>query len=315
MAGGHPAQSVHCQRIHFNVELYTVTNSVHQAREALGHRLRDIRRDAGLTGRQLAELAGWHSSKISKIEYGKQTPSEDDIRAWCLHAGVNDQIPDLIATVRHIEAMYVEWRRMLGAGTRRRQQTSRTLEAQTRLMRWYEPLLIPGILHTAEYATAVMRRVIDFYQVPDDLDAGVAARMGRQQILYRGDHRFHFIIAHQALLTTVGDTNVMIGQLDRLLAVMSLPRVSLGIIPARAGYRVPTNQFIMYDNRLVHVETISAELTISQPREIALYSKTFHELTRQATCGQTARTLITTALDDLRNDSPPEPDSSHSVQP
>lgn len=168
-----------------------MTSSVHQAREALGQQLRDIRRDARLTGRQLAGLAGWHSSKVSKIEYGKQAPSEDDIRTWCQHTRASDQIPDLIATVRHIEAMYVEWRRMLGTGTKRRQQASRTLEAQTRLMRWYEPLLIPGILHTAEYATAVMRQVIDFYQIPDDLDAGVAARMERQQILYRGDHRFH----------------------------------------------------------------------------------------------------------------------------
>ncbi|MGH3904084.1 MAG: DUF5753 domain-containing protein [Pseudonocardiaceae bacterium] len=208
-----------------------MTSSVHQAREALGHRLRDIRRDAALTGRQLG-----------------------------------------------------------------RQQTSRTLEEQTRLMRWYEPLLIPGILHTAEYATAVMRRVIDFYEIPDDLDAGVAARMERQHILYRGDH-------------------VTLGQLDRLLAVMSLPRVTLGIIPAHAGYRVLTNQFIMYDNRLIHVETISAELTISQPREIALYSKAFHELTRQAVRGQTARTLITTALDDLRNGQSPAPDSNQPAQP
>lgn len=292
-----------------------MTSSVHQAREALGHRLRGMRRDAGFTGRQLAGLAGWHSSKVSKIEYGKQTPSEDDIRTWCRHTGAKDQILDLIATVRHIEAMYVEWRRMLGTGTRRRQKTSLELEAQTRLLRWYEPLLIPGILHTVEYATAVMHRVIDFYQIPDDLDAGVAARMERQQILYRGDHRFHFIIAHQALLTTVGDADVMIGQLDRLLTVMSLPRVNLGIIPSRAEYRVPTNQFIMFDDRLVHVETISAELSISQPREITLYAKAFHELTQQAAYGQTARTLITTALHNLRNGKPSEADSSHSVRP
>jgi uncharacterized protein DUF5753 len=236
---------------------------------------------------------------VSKIEYGKQTPSEDDIRVWCHHTGAEDQIPDLIATVRHIEAMYVEWRRMLGTGTRRRQQTSRTLEAQTRLMRWYEPLLVPGILHTVEYATAIMRRVIEFYQIPDDLDAGVATRMERQQALYRGDHRFHFIIAQQVLLTSVGDTSVMTGQLDRLLTIMSLPRIQLGIIPAQADYQVPTNQFIMFDDRLVHVETISAELTISQPREIALYGKAFRQLSEQAVYRHDARTLITTALENL----------------
>lgn len=186
-----------------------MTSSVHEAREALGHRLRDIRKDAGLTGRELATLAGWHSSKVSKIEYGKQAPSEDDIRLWCRHVRANNQVVDLIATVRNIEAMYVEWRRILGTGTRRSQHASRTLEAKTQLMRWYEPLLVPGVLHTAEYAQAVMRKVIEFYGIPDDLDAGVAERMERQQILYRGNRRFHFLIAQQALLTTVRGNGVL----------------------------------------------------------------------------------------------------------
>jgi transcriptional regulator with XRE-family HTH domain len=274
--------------------------TVHQAREALGHRLRDIRKDAGLTGRQLALLAGWQGSKVSKIEYGRQTPAEDDIRHWCQHCRADDQLADLLATVRHIEAMYVEWRRMLGTGTKRRQEASIRLEAETHLFRWYEPVLVPGILHTAEYATAVMGRVVAFYGIPDDLQAGVAARMERQQILYRGDHRFHFILAEQALRTTVGSPDVMTGQLDRLLTVVSLPRVSLGIVTARGDYRVPTNQFIMFDDRLVHVETISAELTISQPREISLYAKAFQELSRLAVYGQSAKALIRAALDDVQ---------------
>lgn len=285
-----------------------MTNTVHQAREALGHRLRDIRKDAGLTGRRMAALAGWHSSKISKIEYGRQTPSEEDIRIWCELTGVSDQVPDLIAAVRHIESMYVEWRHSLGTGVRRRQQAWLALEQQTRLLRWYEPLLVPGILHTAEYATAIINRIIDFYQVPDDIDQAVATRMERQHILYRGQRRFHFILANQALLTMVGDPAIMIGQLDRLLAVMSLPRVTLGIIPTHTEYRVPTNQFVIFDDRSVQVETVSAELTISQPREIALYAKAFEELTQVARYGHAARVMITAALASLRDDLPPEPD-------
>ncbi|NNJ60963.1 MAG: helix-turn-helix domain-containing protein [Dactylosporangium sp.] len=276
-----------------------MSNTVHQAREALGHQLKDLRKDAGLTGRQLALRAGWHSSKVSKLEYGKQTPAETDIEVWCQHCSATDQIADLIAAVRNIETMYVEWRRMLRVGTRRRQEASITLELETKLMRWYEPLLVPGILHTAEYAAAVMGRVIDFYGVPDDLDTGVAARMERQQILYRGDHRFHFIIAEQALHTMVGSPEIMIGQLDRLQTILSLPRVSFGIIPIDAPYHAPTNQFIMFDDRLVNVETVSAELAITQPREIALYTKAFHILTGVAAYGKRAQTLIRSALDGL----------------
>ncbi|MFC4586966.1 helix-turn-helix domain-containing protein [Sphaerisporangium corydalis] len=277
-------------------------STVHQAREALGQALRELRRDAGLTGRQLATLAGWHSSKVSKIEYGKQNPSEDDIRAWCRLCDVADQANDLIAVVRSIESMYVEWRRNLRTGTRRRQAESVKLEAETRLFRWFEPVLVPGIFHTAEYAAGVLARVIEFYGIPDDLEAGVLARMERQQILYKGDHRFHVILAQQALWTVVDSPAVTIGQLDRLLAISSLARVSLGILPARSVYQVPTNQFIIFDDRMVHVEAVSAELTIMQPREIALYAKAFQTMSKAAVYGPKARALISDALRALAAD-------------
>ncbi|WP_157248470.1 helix-turn-helix domain-containing protein [Nonomuraea typhae] len=279
-----------------------MSSTIHQAREALGHRLRDLRKDAELTGKQLAELAGWHSSKVSRIEYGKQAPSETDIQHWCQLCSALDQVPDLIATVRNIETMYIEWRRNLQTGTRKRQEASIRLEAETKLFRWYEPVLIPGILHTAEYASAVMSKVIGFYDIPDDLDAGVSARMERQQILYKGDHRFHIIMAEQALRTMVGGPEVMIGQLDRLLAVSSLARVRLGIIPSDAPYEVPSNQFIMFDERMIHVEAISAELAITQPREVALYAKAFHGLSGLAVYGAQARSLIGHALERVRGD-------------
>jgi transcriptional regulator with XRE-family HTH domain len=270
--------------------------AVHQAKEALGNRLRELRKDAGLTGRQFAMLAGWPGSKVSKIEYGNQAPTEGDIRAWCRLTAADGQVLDLIASVRDIEIMYVEWRRKLRTGTKRRQEASITIEADTKLFRWFEPALIPGIFHTSEYAAAVMKQVIDFFEIPDDLDAGVSARMERQQILYRGDRQMHVIIGEQALRTEVGSPEVMIGQLDRLLAVSSLSRVRLGIIPERAPYRVPSGQFIMFDDRMVHVEAISAELTITQPREISLYAKAFEGLTALAVNGRDARSLITAEL-------------------
>ncbi len=48
--------------------------SFQREREALGQRLRALRQDARLTGRQLAESQGWQPSKVSRIESGKQTP-------------------------------------------------------------------------------------------------------------------------------------------------------------------------------------------------------------------------------------------------
>ncbi|MBO0881650.1 MAG: helix-turn-helix transcriptional regulator, partial [Mycobacterium sp.] len=64
-------------------------------------RLRELRLGAGLTGRKLAQLCGWSESKISKIEYGRQTPSEADVKAWCRHTDSMDQLRDLVATLRN----------------------------------------------------------------------------------------------------------------------------------------------------------------------------------------------------------------------
>ncbi len=196
-----------------------------------------------------------------------------------------------------IDTAYVEWRRILGTGLQRRQQKALKLEAEATAIRDYQPQIIPGLLQTAEYAEAKLRRGMEFHQVPDDLDAAVSKRMERQRILYQRDHRFHFVIAEQALYTTVGGDAVMRGQLDRLAAIIGMPRVTLGIIPVDAEALVVSTNFAMFDNRLVMVESTAAELTITQPREIATYGRAFKLLAGQSAVGENARTLIRKAID------------------
>jgi transcriptional regulator with XRE-family HTH domain len=274
-----------------------VTSSPQQAVEAFGVRLREIRKDAGLSGRAMAALTGWHFTKISKIELGRQNPSDADIRTWCRHCGAEDQVDDLIATLRNIESQYIEWRRTLRAGTRRRQQIQRALEHQAKLIRIYEPLLIPGILHTAAYATKIVRAAVSFYGIPDDVEQSVDTRLARQDLLYSGIRRFHIIIEEQALNTRLGDVDILQGQLGRVLEASTLPRLRLGIIPAEAIHEVwPIHGFWMFDQQMVRVETYTAELTVTQPREIALYAKAFDGLAQSAVYGRDARQLITNAL-------------------
>lgn len=211
-----------------------MTTPVRQAREALGARLREIRKDANLTARALAEATGWHFTKVSKLENGARSPSEEDIRAWCNVCYAADQIPDLIATVRNIESMYLEYRRQMQAGLKHLQESSIPLYERTTLFRIYETTVIPGLFTTAEYAAAIFRFWAEFMDIPDDVDRAVAARMERQRVLYAGERRFLIVIEEQVLRTRVGDSNTMVGQLDRLLAVMSLPRVTFAIIPRMA---------------------------------------------------------------------------------
>ena len=99
-----------------------MTGTVQAAREALGIRLRDLRRDARLSGRELAALTGWHFTKVSKIEHGRTMPTEDDLELWCFHCRAQNELPDLIATARSIEKMYSEIKRLMRTGTVRYQK-------------------------------------------------------------------------------------------------------------------------------------------------------------------------------------------------
>ena len=139
---------------------------------------------------------------------------------------------DLIATARSIDAMYTEWRRQMRAGMKHFQDPWRPLYEQTLLFRIYETTFIPGLLNTAGYASAILRFWTGLMNLPAGIEAAVAARMDRQNVLYSAERPFVFVIEEQALRTRVGDTEVMAGQLDRLLALMSLPMISLGVIPA-----------------------------------------------------------------------------------
>jgi hypothetical protein len=259
-----------------------------------------MRKDARLSGRALAVTMGWHFTKVSKIENGSRSPSEEDIRTWCTTCGAADQIPDLIATVRHIEAMYHEYRRQMQAGLKHLTESSVPLYEQTSLFRIYDTTVVPGLFTTAEYAAAIFRFWSEFMGLKDDVDAAVEARMERQRVLYTGDRQFRVVMEEQAIRTRVGDADVMAGQLDRLMAVMSLPRVSIGIIPA-AGVRHSLTQgsFWMFDDSRVRVEIVSASLNITQPRDIAVYSRVFDLLHQSAVHGREARQVIGRALRDL----------------
>ncbi|GHE42047.1 transcriptional regulator [Streptosporangium violaceochromogenes] len=275
----------------------TVSGHLQQARQGVGARLKEIRKDAGLSGRALAVMAGWHPSKVTRVERGTRNASEDDLRAWCRHCGADDQLADLIATVRGIETAYVEWRRQLRTGLRRRQEASAPLYEQASVLRIYQPGVPPALIQTAGYAAAVLRSRQIFRELPDDVDQAVQARLARQQVLYAGDRRFLIVLEEQALRTRIGDVDAMVGQLDRLLAVMSMQRVSLGIIPAGGRRAIgPSEGFVIFDEAVVRVETLSAQVTITQPAEISLYGKAFLRMQGAAVYGASARALITGAL-------------------
>ena len=276
-------------------------SSAQRAKRDFGARLGEIRKSAGLTGRALATLCGWHESKVSRIEHGKTSPSADDVRAWADKCNAADQTADLLASLESIEGMFIEWRRMERTGLRRAQESVWPLYERTRRFRTYSPWLIPGAVQTASYTRAVLRSIAQRRSLPDDVEDALKVRVERLRFLREGNRTFAVLVEEAVLRNIIGDADVMASQLGHLLTVGEFPSVSLGIIPMGIVRDAmwPVEDFWIYDNKQVNVELISGYLTITQPSEVAMYADAFARLADLAIVGAEARHLITAAIDAL----------------
>lgn len=277
------------------------SSSVQRARKRLAERLRDLRLDAGLSGRDLSAAAGWHPAKTTRIELAKQAASDADIVTWCQVCHAEREAPDLIAASRIADSAYVEYRRLNLGGMKRRQEAVRPLYERTALFKAYCPSVVPGWLQTPGYATALLSSITEFRGTPDDVTEAVTARMRRNSIVASGDHRFALLLEETVLRYRIGGAGVMAGQLARLLEATGMPEVSLGVIPAAAPERPawPVEQFTIFDDERVSVELLSAQVTVTAPSEVTLYVRAFERLARLAVYGEDARALIGDAIDAL----------------
>ncbi|MER7572511.1 helix-turn-helix transcriptional regulator [Streptomyces sp. NPDC126514] len=276
------------------------SSALDAARRGIAEKLREIRRDAGLTGREVAARTGWLPSKISRIQNATTPPSDGDIRAWCTACGAEDQIPDLIVANRTAESMYVEWRRVQRSGLRRLQESYIPQYQRTKTFRVYSSTVIPGFVQTYEYAVALLGDIARVHGTPDDVEEAAAARVERSQIIRQGGRRFVFLLEESVLRHVVGDEAVMAGQLGHFLSVMALPSGAVGIIPAgrpRGMWTLET--FPLFDDRSVSVELLTAAITVTTPNEVAMYAHSFEEMVSLAVYGAEARSLVSSAIDAL----------------
>ncbi|MFH8749881.1 helix-turn-helix domain-containing protein [Streptomyces rimosus] len=273
------------------------SSGVQQAREALAARLAEVRKDAGLTKRELAVRCGWHESKSSRIENARTPPSDADVRAWCEACGAAGRAPDLIAANRASSEMYGEWRRLQRTGLRRLQESGAPLYRRTRRFRVYCSDVVPGSLQTPGYAAALLGTIAAFRETPDDVSDALDARMRRNSVLREGDHRFAMVLEESVLRYRMGDAATMAAQLGHLLSAMALPSVSLGVIPFTVERTIwPMATFTVFDDTRVHADSLDAAATLTQPSQVGLYVRAFQQLSGNAVFGAAARALVTRAL-------------------
>ncbi|WP_394816319.1 DUF5753 domain-containing protein [Streptomyces mooreae] len=202
------------------------------------------------------------------------------------------------------KSTYTEWRHQVRDGLAPLQNSLVQLFEETRLFRIYSSILVPGLLQTERYAAAVLRAVVAELQenLPfDDSAEAARARVERSRIIHEPGRRFVLLIEEAVLYHQFGNTQAMADQLDYLLTADGLPSVSLGVIPtARERAQLPQETFHVYDDDLVSVELVSADVRITQSSEMALYLKVFEQLGCMAVYGPEAQELILKAREALR---------------
>lgn len=263
-------------------------------RVSLGARMRELRTETGLNGKDFAARLGWQRSKVSRLELGKQNPSREDLAAWAEACERPDVVAELTGRLAGLETRYRSLRKQYSNGHRPRQEQGLAETEQTTLLRAVEVVRIPGLFQTPEYARAVFAANAAFRNVPaDDIEDAVRARMRRQQALYEPERSFRVLLWEGALYALNAPRPVMAAQLDRLRSMVGMDTVQLGIIPFAAELRrSPSHGFWIYDRRLVIVETLSTEMWLDDEESIALYERAWDWLADSAVYDATAHRLI-----------------------
>ncbi|MGH3714350.1 MAG: helix-turn-helix domain-containing protein [Micromonosporaceae bacterium] len=264
--------------------------------------LRSARLRAGLTGVELAERVGWQQSKVSKIENGRQLPTGVDVETWLTACGATvGEIESLTRSLDEVTGRHRDWRRRVRQGLVSIQAGYNDVARDATVIRYFATATVPGQLQTAEYArTRLAAGVVLHDASAEELADAVATRMRRQQYLYDTSKQFEFLLAEPVLRWLVDPPNVMLGQLDRLLAVVSgLPNIRFGILPElRPVSLSPQNAFVLFDD-VAYVETFVGE-TVHVGDEAAAYHRVMDRLWADAVTGEEARRLIMRAVRDLQ---------------
>lgn len=264
----------------------------------LGKALRELRVASGIQAKVVARSAAMSPSKLSKIENGALAPSTLDVERVLAALEIPKEVKEqLTEAARKVATEATAWRIYRRTGLHKHQEEIQAIEAQTTLLRVFQPSCIPGLLQSPEYVRGVQQGS----ELTDDaLEKMIGARLRRQEILYDRTRSFHFLITESVLRWKMISAPMMAAQLDKLITMSRMPNIRIGIIPLSAPMPgLPTSSFVLFDSRLVIVEIPHAEITTSELRDIELYVNKFQMFDHVALSGEDMWDLVAGIRDDF----------------
>jgi transcriptional regulator with XRE-family HTH domain len=204
-------------------------------RIALGSKLRRLREASGVTREAAGYLIRGSSSKIGRLERGRVSFKERDVADLLTLYGITDaqEREAFLALVR--QANTPGWWREYGDVLPHWFETYLGLEQAASVIRTYEPVLVPGLLQTEDYARAVIQ-LRHVQASAHDVERRVALRMARQGFLTQsGAPDLWVALDESALHRPVGSPAVQRAQLQHLIEMTQRPNITLQVVPLQVG--------------------------------------------------------------------------------
>lgn len=246
----------------------------------------------------MARHLGWQQTKVSKLELGTQLPTLEELDIWVAAVGAGEreraELGELLAAAHIVYSVWSDVYRSRSVAARQAQIGA--AEAATRLIREYQPAMVPGIVQTVSYTREMLSAPggpVLVGAVPDEIEGLIAQRVKRQELLYQPDRRFQIMLGQAALTVHFGTVDTLLGQLDRLVLLAGLVSVDLGVLlDASPSPILPIAGFSLHDDETLIVETLSGEQLIDNPEEVAAHVKAFAVAWNTAVVGPDAVALI-----------------------
>lgn len=271
----------------------------------LGRRLQDLREKAGLKREEAARVLHVTSATIRRMETAEVALKIPYVRLLLEAYGVSG--PDVETFVALVEeANRPGWWQRFRDVLPDWFSVHVSLENSAKVIRAYEPQLVPGLLQTEEYARCVLRSGAVGRTSPKEVERHVALRMERQRLLTRPDPpRLWVLVDETALRRRVGTPKVMREQIDRLLEESERPNVTLQITEFSAGFHPGTHgPFVLFRFDLpelpdmVYVEYLTGAVYLDERTEVASHLELLDRMSAQAATARRTREI----LHDLREE-------------
>jgi transcriptional regulator with XRE-family HTH domain len=265
-------------------------------RRRLGSELRKLREAKGLTAEEVAARLLVSQSKISRLENGRRSISQRDVRDLCGVYDVQDErVVESLMTMAK-ESRQRGWWHAFGDIP---YSVYIGLEAEAASIRNYESLLIPGLLQTREYAEASVGGIAP-ENTPEEVLKRVEVRMRRQDRINEEEPvRFWTVIDEAALHRVVGNTQVMREQLEFLIELSTRPHVTVQVIPYSMGaHPGMTGAFSILefpeatDSDVVYLEGVTSDLYLEKEPDVRRYTEMYEHLRAGALSPDQTRVVI-----------------------